>query len=77
MSLLTALIVRVGEDVNPRKRLCRHRKNLVALFPRGSQRAVIERIRNVKGEETLQIDPGTVAGVSAPATYGFGELQAL
>jgi predicted phosphodiesterase len=32
-------------------------------------RAVIERIRNVKGEETLRIDPGTVAGVSGP---GFG-----
>jgi predicted phosphodiesterase len=40
-------------------------------------KAVIERIRNVKGNETLRIDPGTVAGVSAPATYVFGDLQAL
>ena len=40
-------------------------------------RAVVERIRNVKGEETLRIDPGTVAGVSAPATYVFGDLQTL
>ena len=40
-------------------------------------RAVIERIRNVKGEETLRIDPGTVAGVSAPATYVFGDLETL
>jgi len=40
-------------------------------------RAVIERIRNVKGEDTLRIDPGTVAGVSAPATYVFGDLQTL
>ena len=40
-------------------------------------RAVIERVRNVKGEETLRIDPGTVAGVSAPATYVFGDLQTL
>jgi putative phosphoesterase len=40
-------------------------------------RAVIERIRNVKGKETLRIDPGTVAGVSAPATYVFGDLQTL
>ena len=40
-------------------------------------RAVIERIRNVKGEETLRIDPGTVAGVSAPATYVFGDLKTL
>ena len=40
-------------------------------------RAVIERIRNIKGSETLRIDPGTVAGVSAPATYAFGDLQTL
>ena len=40
-------------------------------------RAVVERVRNVKGEETLRIDPGTVAGVSAPATYVFGDLQTL
>ncbi len=40
-------------------------------------RAVIERIRNIKGEETLRIDPGTVAGVSGPATYVFGDLRTL
>ena len=40
-------------------------------------RAVIERIRNIKGEETLRINPGTVAGVSAPATYVFGDLQSM
>ncbi len=40
-------------------------------------RAVIERIRNIKGGDTLRIDPGTVAGVSAPATYVFGDLQTL
>jgi len=40
-------------------------------------RAVIERIRNVKGEETLRVDPGTVAGVSAPPTYVFGDLKTL
>jgi uncharacterized protein len=40
-------------------------------------RAVIERIRNIKGTETLRIDPGTVAGVSAPATYVFGDLETL
>ena len=40
-------------------------------------RAVVERVRNIKGEETLRIDPGTVAGVSAPATYVFGDLQTL
>lgn len=40
-------------------------------------RAVIERICNAKGEETLRIDPGTVAGVSGPRTYVFGDLQTL
>lgn len=40
-------------------------------------RAVIERIRNIRGTETLRIDPGTVAGVSAPPTYVFGDLATL
>ncbi len=40
-------------------------------------RAVVERVRNVKEGETLRVDPGTVAGVSAPATYVFGDLQTL
>ena len=40
-------------------------------------RAVIERIQNIKGKETLRVDPGTVGGVSAPATYALGDLQTL
>jgi putative phosphoesterase len=40
-------------------------------------RAVIEHIPNIKGGTTLRIDPGTVAGVSAPKTYVFGDLQTL
>ena len=40
-------------------------------------RAVIERVRNIKGKETLRIDPGTVAGVSAPPTYVLGDLQTM
>jgi len=40
-------------------------------------KAVIERIRNVKGQETLRIDPGTVAGVSAPKTYVLGDLATM
>lgn len=40
-------------------------------------RAVVERIRNIRGEETLRVDPGTVAGVSAPATYVLGDLHTL
>jgi putative phosphoesterase len=37
-------------------------------------RAVVERIRNIQGGETLRIDPGSVGGVSAPATYVLGDL---
>jgi putative phosphoesterase len=40
-------------------------------------RAAVERIRNIKGTDTLRIDPGTVAGISAPATYVFGDLQTM
>jgi putative phosphoesterase len=40
-------------------------------------RAVIERIPNVRGGTTLRIDPGTVGGVSAPATYALGDLATL
>ena len=40
-------------------------------------RAVIERINNIKGGETLRIDPGTVGGVSAPATYVLGDLEKM
>lgn len=40
-------------------------------------RAIIENIRNIKGGNTLRIDPGSVAGVSAAATYVLGDLQTL
>jgi hypothetical protein len=39
--------------------------------------AVIERIRNIKGNETLRVDPGTVGGVSAPPTYVLGDLEKM
>lgn len=39
--------------------------------------AVIERIKNIKGNETLRIDPGTVGGVSAPATWVLGNLEKM
>ena len=38
---------------------------------------MVERVRNLKGEETLRIDPGTVAGVAAPATYVLGDLETM
>lgn len=40
-------------------------------------RAVIERIANVNGGETLRVDPGTVGGVSAPATYVLGDTDSM
>jgi putative phosphoesterase len=40
-------------------------------------RAVVERIANVKGGETLRVDPGTVGGVSAPATYVLGDTGSM
>lgn len=40
-------------------------------------RAVVERITNIKGGTTLRVDPGSVAGISAPLTYAFGDLHAM
>ena len=40
-------------------------------------RAVVERIKNIKGGETRRVDPGTVGGVSAPATYVLGDLDKM
>ncbi len=37
-------------------------------------RAVVEPIRNIKGTDTIRIDPGTVAGIGAPPTYVLGDL---
>ena len=42
-----------------------------------SHQALIARIRNVKGGETLLVNPGTVAGLSAPPTYALGDLATL
>ncbi len=38
-------------------------------------RAHIDRVKNIKGEETLLLNPGTVGGVSAPPTYVLGDLE--
>lgn len=40
-------------------------------------RAHIDRIKNNNGTETVLIDPGTVGGVSAPATYCIGNLETM
>jgi putative phosphoesterase len=40
-------------------------------------RAHIDRVPNLKGGETVWLDPGTVGGVSAPATYVLGDLESM
>jgi putative phosphoesterase len=42
-----------------------------------SHRAGVDRVANVKGTETWLVNPGTVAGLSAPATWIFAELDAM
>lgn len=37
-------------------------------------RAVVEPIRNIRGTDTIRIDPGTVAGIGSPPTYVLGDL---
>ena len=39
--------------------------------------AVVEHINNIKGGQTRRVDPGTVGGVSAPATYVLGDLEKM
>ena len=39
--------------------------------------AAVERVTNVKGGGTWLVNPGTVAGLSAPATWALGDLAAL
>jgi len=38
-------------------------------------RAHIDTVKNTRGGETILLDPGTVGGVSAPATYVLGDLD--
>jgi len=40
-------------------------------------RAHVDRIDNTKGRETVWLNPGTVGGVSAPATYILGDLGTM
>lgn len=40
-------------------------------------KAKIEYIDNIVGGQTLRVDPGTVAGISGPATYILGDLQTM
>ena len=42
-----------------------------------SHNADARRVTNVKGTETWLVNPGTVAGLSAPATWMLGDLAAM
>ncbi len=39
--------------------------------------AHIEQVSNMKGGHTLLVNPGTVAGIDAKATYAMGDLETL
>src|SRR5512135_2921088 len=42
-----------------------------------SHRAEVSENRNLKGGSTWLVNPGTVAGLSAPATYALGDLETM
>jgi len=42
-----------------------------------SHQAETQRVANVKGSETWLVNPGTVAGLAAPATWVLGDLDAM
>jgi hypothetical protein len=39
--------------------------------------AAVQQVANVKGGKTWLVNPGTVAGLAAPATWLLGDLQAM
>ena len=42
-----------------------------------SHKAEARKVANVKGMETWLVNPGTVAGLAAPATWALGDLAAM
>ena len=42
-----------------------------------SHEARIDRVANVKGGTTVLVNPGTVAGIGAPATFAMGDLATM
>jgi len=42
-----------------------------------SHAAGIEHVANIKGGKTWLVNPGTVAGLAAPATWALGDLQEM
>jgi putative phosphoesterase len=48
-----------------------------AVFCGHSHEAAVETIDNARGGRTLLVNPGTVAGLGAPATFAVGDLADL
>lgn len=48
-----------------------------AVFCGHSHAASVERVANVRGGHTWLVNPGTVAGIGAPATFALGDLATL
>ena len=42
-----------------------------------SHEAGVRQVANVKGGKTWLVNPGTVAGLAAPATWALGDLEAM
>jgi hypothetical protein len=42
-----------------------------------SHAAGVEQVANVKGGKTWLVNPGTVAGLAAPATWALGDLETM
>lgn len=42
-----------------------------------SHAAAVQQVRNVKGGSTWLVNPGTVAGLAAPATWALADLAAM
>ena len=52
-------------------------KDLMNAFGGHSHAAGVEQVGNVKGGRTWLVNPGTVAGLAAPATWVLGDLAAM
>ncbi len=48
-----------------------------AVFCGHSHRAAVEQVPNVRGDRTVLVNPGTVAGLGGPRTLALGDLGTL
>ena len=42
-----------------------------------SHEAGVKQVKNIRGTATWLVNPGTVAGLAAPATWALGDLEAM